>query len=121
MKILKYSLLIIISLSSCVNSMNNERPLEKPDELISEKEFVELLYQIQLLEGARTGTTVLGDSIELNKFYAVLYDKFEVNKNQVRNSFKYYHSNPKEMSQYYQWIIDSLRQKVYELNGPLDK
>jgi hypothetical protein len=25
------------------------------------------------------------------------------------------------MSQYYQWIIDSLRQKVYELNGPLDK
>ena len=41
MKILKYSLLIIISLSSCVNSMNNERPLEKPDELISEKEFVE--------------------------------------------------------------------------------
>jgi hypothetical protein len=82
--------------------MNNERPLEKPDELISEKEFVELLYQIQLLEGARTGTTVLGDSIELN-------------------SFKYYHSNPKEMSQYYQWIIDSLRQKVYELNGPLDK
>ena len=54
-------------------------------------------------------------------FYAVLYDKFKVNKNQVRNSFKYYHSNPKEMSQYYQWIIDSLRQKVYELNGPLDK
>ena len=60
--------------------MNNERPLEKPDELLSEKEFVELLYQIQLLEGARTGTTVLGDSIELNKFYGVLYDKFKVNK-----------------------------------------
>ena len=43
--------------------MNNERPLEKPDELMSEKEFVELLYQIQLLEGARTGTTVLGLSL----------------------------------------------------------
>lgn len=98
--------------------MDIEGPISAPLELIPEKKFINILYQMQVLEGARTGTTVLGDSILLRNYYGHLYQRMEVTTEQVRNSFSFYHSNPKQMSQYYQWIIDSLRQDVYELNGP---
>tara|TARA_B100000768_G_scaffold101888_1_gene94853 strand:+ start:1445 stop:1807 length:363 start_codon:yes stop_codon:yes gene_type:complete len=118
MKVVKYFLLVLVVCYACNNSMDIEGPVSPPQKLIPEKKFVNLLYQMQVLEGARTGTTVLGDSILLRNYYRHLYQKMGVTTEQVRNSFSFYHSNPKQMSQFYQWIIDSLRQDVYELNGP---
>tara|TARA_B100001142_G_scaffold330380_1_gene398824 strand:+ start:10498 stop:10860 length:363 start_codon:yes stop_codon:yes gene_type:complete len=118
MKAVKYFLFLPVIFCACNNSMDVQGPVSTPQKLIQEKKFVNLLYEMQLLEGARTGTTVLGDSISLRNYYEHLYHKMGVTKEQVRNSFSYYHSNPEQMSQFYQWIIDSLRQDVYELNGP---
>ncbi|CAI8293693.1 MAG: Uncharacterised protein [Owenweeksia sp. TMED14] len=118
MKTAKYLLFTFYISLSCSSPIENGANIT-PENLIPEKEFIELLYQMQILEGARTGSTVLGDSILLRYFYEHLYTKQGVTTMQVRSSFAYYHSNPKKMSEYYQWIIDSLRQDVYELNEPL--
>lgn len=100
-------------------SAQPQNPSEKPEDLLPEKTFVKLLYEMNLLEGARTGTTLLGDSIPLNAYYQTLYADFGVTPEQVQRNFTYYHSDAEKMATYYQWIIDSLRLDVQTLSAPM--
>lgn len=100
-------------------SAQPQNPSEKPEDLLPEKTFVKLLYEMNLLEGARTGTTLLGDSIPLNAYYQTLYADFGVTPEQVQRNFTYYHSDAEKMATYYQWIIDSLRVDVQTLSAPM--
>jgi hypothetical protein len=108
-------------LSACQwgGSAQPQNPSEKPEDLLPEKTFVKLLYEMNLLEGARTGTTLLGDSIPLNAYYQTLYADFGVTPEQVQRNFTYYHSDAEKMATYYQWIIDSLRADVQRLSAPM--
>ncbi|GEM_PF-144403 len=114
-------LLAVSLLSACQwgGSAQPQNPSEKPEDLLPEKTFVKLLYEMNLLEGARTGTTLLGDSIPLNAYYQTLYADFGVTPEQVQRNFTYYHSDAEKMATYYQWIIDSLRVDVQRLSAPM--
>ena len=114
-------LLAVSLLSGCQwgGSAQPQNPSEKPEDLLPEKTFVKLLYEMNLLEGARTGTTLLGDSIPLNAYYQTLYADFGVTPEQVQRNFTYYHSDAEKMATYYQWIIDSLRLDVQTLSAPM--
>ena len=109
---------LFLCLSACQLDANSaaSNPMDAPNDLIPEKKFVSLLYEMNLLEGARTGNTLLGDSIPLSQFYQSLYQAFDVQPEQVKSSFSYYHSDPQKMATYYQWIIDSLRIDVQILS-----
>ncbi|MFM1884153.1 MAG: hypothetical protein RL168_337 [Bacteroidota bacterium] len=108
-------------LSACQwgGSAQPQNPAEKPEDLLPEKTFVQLLYEMNLLEGARTGNTLLGDSIPLNAYYETLYADYGVTAEQVQRNFTYYHSDAEKMAIYYQWIIDSLRADVQTLSAPM--
>lgn len=94
-----------------------ENPTPKPTQLIPEKTFVKLLYEMTRIETARGGKSMI-DSIPIQVYYETLFDDFDVNSSQVESSFKYYHSNPEQMAKYYQWVIDSLRVDENETRGP---
>ena len=114
-------LLAVSLLSACQwgGSAQPQNPSEKPEDLLPEKTFVKLLYEMTLLEGARTGNTLLGDSIPLNTYYQTLYADFGVTPDQVQRNFTYYHGDAEKMAIYYQWIIDSLRVDVQTLSAPM--
>ncbi|HAB35970.1 MAG TPA: hypothetical protein DCE58_05135 [Cryomorphaceae bacterium] len=114
-------LLVTGLISACQwgGSAQPQNPSEKPEDLLPEKTFVKLLYEMNLLEGARTGNTLLGDSIPLNAYYETLYADFGVTAEQVQRNFTYYHSDAEKMATYYQWIIDSLRVDVQALSAPI--
>ncbi len=110
----------LVSLTACsfTGTVEDINPMEAPEDLLPEKTFVRLLYEMNLLEGARTGNTLLGDTIPIADYYATLYHDFGVSAEQVQRNFSYYHGNAERMARYYQWIIDSLRVEVQELSTP---
>ncbi|MDA8787251.1 DUF4296 domain-containing protein [Schleiferiaceae bacterium] len=118
--LLLLGLLLTLGCSS-PSSQEAVNPMEAPEDLLPEATFVRLLYEMNLLEGARTGNTLLGDSIPLSDYYLSLYQEFGVSPIQVQQSFAYYHGNAEQMAIYYQWIIDSLRADVQTLSVPRDE
>jgi len=110
----------LLSFSACSFTGKEEavNPMEAPKDLIAEETFVRLVYEMNLLEGARTGRTLLGDSLPLGHYYQTLYRDFGVSAEQVQRSFAYYHGDAERMARYYQWIIDSLRADVQVLSTP---
>ena len=110
----------LLSLTACsfMGSEEAVNPMEAPKDLLPEEAFVRLMYEMNLIEGARTGNTLLGDSLPLGPYFETLYRDFDVTAEQVQRSFAYYHGDPECMARYYQWIIDSLLADVQILSTP---
>lgn len=120
MKTLKHFLLFgTLLLAACQGGGNAERPLiEPPEDLIPEKEFVKLLYEINRLEGARSSNTIQKKKIPIQAYYSTLFQDHSVSPEQFETSFDYYHSKPEQIAIYYQWVIDSLRVDEQASNAP---
>src|SRR5210317_343494 len=97
-----FSLLLLLSCS----------PTEEeivPEGLIDEETMTAILTDVHLIEGARTGLTILGDTASnITDYYDAMYEKFEITEEQFDMSFKYYTQHPKVMDKMYEQVIEDL-------------
>lgn len=83
--------------------------IPEPEGLLSQDEMVAVLTDIHLIEGARTGLVIMGDSVGgVNEHYKAFFEKHNVTQAQYDSSFVYYSKNPKIFDKIYERVIENL-------------
>ncbi len=102
---------ILIVLYSCV-----EKVIEKPENLISEEKMTAILFDIALMQAAKsTNSSVLeNNGIEI---MPMIYDKYEIDSVQFVQSDLYYASVPLV----YQSIYESVESRIEERRAKLEE
>lgn len=99
---------VALALAACSGSEAPSAAPPAPDNLIPEAQFTELLLEMHLIEGARGGTSLMGDSIPVWKIYAGTFARLGYSQDQVAQSYAYYHANPKLMVAMYTEVMKRL-------------
>ena len=84
MKKIVLFLLILFGFSAC-----NDQPVHKPKNLIPEKQMVEILYDMALLDAIRTQAPYSPGKPTINT-RAYIYKKYKVDSTQLVQSNRYY-------------------------------
>lgn len=100
---------LLVALISC------SRPSEPiPSSIISPDEMVPVLVDVHLIEGARNGSLILGDTNDIEDYYLKVYTKHNVSEKLFKESFAFYSKHPDHFIPIYQKVLDSLK-----VNGAL--
>ena len=114
MKKIAIILVMFSVFAACDNSV-----IKKPDHLISEKQMINMLYDIHLAEATynhmRSDSIVRKSSSE-NFYYSVLA-KYEVSDSVFEKSFVYYASVPKNFEKMYREVMNKLSETEQEYSG----
>ncbi len=112
-----YKLLIILSffltltIASCSGGDS-----EKPDQVLDEKEMVDVLVDVHLAEAVLTRVRGKGENVEglTNAYYQKVFEKHEINKKIFDTSMYYYQQNLGEMDEIYEQVITELNKMERE-------
>lgn len=113
------ALAISLALAGCGEGAEPENPSARPKDLIPREAFTDLLTEMHLIEGARGGEHLTGDSIAVWKVYHAAFARRGYSQEQVERSYTYYHADPKLMVEVYQEVMNRLQQQGHELSKPL--
>lgn len=80
-----------------------ETPL--PDWVMPEDKMTEIMIDVHIIEGARIGKKVLGDSLYALDHYQKLWDKHGITKEYYDSSFDFYCQNAERMDRIYEDVI----------------
>lgn len=107
--LVKYLGVLLVFGTLACEPVEGTRVKEPPSDLISTEVMTQMLIDLHLIEGARSGVRVLGDSVGVDSYYAGLFRKYDVTQTQFDSSFRYYTREPETMMQMYDVVIDSLK------------
>jgi hypothetical protein len=100
---------ILLPLLFIFASCKEKDEVQRPDDLLTQDEMVAVLTDIHLIEGARTGLVIMGDSVGgVNEHYKAFFVKHNVTQAQYDSSFVYYSKNPKVFDKIYERVIENL-------------
>lgn len=86
-----------------------EEQIPEPEGLLSQEQMVEVMTDIHLIEGARTGLVIMGDTVGgVNEHYKAFFEKHHVSQNQFDSSFVYYSKKPEVFDKIYERVIENL-------------
>lgn len=116
---MKHRFYILIFLMIWLLSACDKPVIPKPENLIHEKQMIEMLVDIHLAEA--TFSTFRYDSIMKNNssvnFYYSVLDKYNVADSVFEKSYVYYASVPKNFEKMYRKVMSTLSEKELELSG----
>ena len=95
----------MLTLASC----QEDKEETLPENIIGKEEMVEILTSVHLIEGARTGFVITGDSVHgINEYYKALYIQHNVTQTEFDSSFLYYSKRPVVLNKMYEKVIENL-------------
>lgn len=108
MKKLFLSLLVIGLLSSCYHEVKDQ--VKKPSRLLPEDSLVLVLTEVQIADGALTHQRISHKKIKgsKEKYYAIIYKKFDLTPKLLEENIKYYNSDPDKMAAIYDQVLENL-------------
>ena len=100
---------LLVGLSSC------GRPeVQIPSTVLSSKAMIPIMVDVHVVEGARNGALILGDTNGIEDYYAKIYEKHHITEQQFKESFAFYSSHPDIFIPIYEAVVESLK-----INGEL--
>lgn len=113
--------LLVALLLSCTR-----QPVPIPSQVIPPDSMTAILTDVHLIEGARIGSRVMGDSLSVGDYYQKLYAKHGITRARFDSSFDFYSQNPEHMAPIYEKVVENLnradvrpaREKLEEQPGP---
>ncbi|HKK44058.1 MAG TPA: DUF4296 domain-containing protein [Balneolaceae bacterium] len=93
--------LLLLLLAGC-----SESP-EKPDNLIPQKKYVDLMVELQLVRSYADNTQT--DSTTIDSLTQVIFKKYKVSAQQFRTSHDYYQHFPKKQKERVEQAIEELK------------
>lgn len=79
-----------------------------PEGTLSDSAMVSILTDLHLVEGAKVGNKIMGDTIPANVYFKKIYQKHGISEAQFERDFRFYTSNPKLMTKIYEEVIVNL-------------
>ncbi|MDX5446753.1 MAG: DUF4296 domain-containing protein [Bacteroidota bacterium] len=97
-------LLFLLILVSCKN-----KDVKVPEEVIPEDKMIEVMIDVHLLEGARSGNSIIGsDSLYIQDYYEGLLQDHDLTVEEYEQSFKWYTEHPEVFKDVYQRVMERL-------------
>ncbi len=97
-------LLVSIIFYSCINSDN-----EIPNNIIPQEKLVDVLTEMEITQAlVKFKFTIKDSSINQSELFKEIYIEYNISKEQISNSIKYYTNQPKTMDSIYVKVIDRL-------------
>lgn len=81
---------------------------KKNQAVLSPDSMAIILTDIHLVEGAKVGENMLGDSLRAPHYFREIYDKYGITENYFEKSFDHYTALPEAMNQIYEKVIENL-------------
>ena len=110
-------LLFVGILAAFVGCVNHEVAL--PKGYLTEAQMLPIMVDIHLIEGARSGTLVLGDTNALPDYYAKIYQKHNITDSAFKVNFAWYTEHPEKLKAIYEAVIVELSVKEEEVKANL--
>ena len=109
---------LIVSLSSC-GSKDAFNEAETPENLITRAKLVNLLLDVQLLEGAKAKNYISKQDsmIEIKENYAAIFKKHGVTKKDFEQNLLYYYDFTGQMEEIYGEVLSELMKMEAELKS----
>ena len=98
------SLFMVFGMVSC-----NTNEANIPPNILSDHSMVPIMVDIHVVEGARNGALILGDTNGIEDYYDKIYRKHHITEQQFKESFDFYSSNPDIFIPIYEKVLDSLK------------
>lgn len=80
----------------------------RPDDLLPEGKMAAILTDAHLIEGSRSGDRILGDTLSIDAYYKVMYEKHGISESAYARSFTYYNYYPEKMEGVFQRVVENL-------------
>ncbi len=110
------SMLLLAFVTSCYHEVGEK--VIVPKRLLPEDSLVMVLTEIQLADGAITYKRIshkkVGD--EKQKYYAVIYKKYNLTPELLKDNIDYYNTDPDEMVKIYDKVLARLSQLEAKIN-----
>lgn len=115
MKKLFIILLIVSFFGSC-----NDNPVPKPNNLLTEEQMVDILYDIAILQ-ATGSSNEIGSKNDRQKIDAYIFEKYKIDSVVYTQNQKYYASNTKQYKKIHQKVVDRIKAKQAVLDEKTEK
>lgn len=112
-------LIVIFCILTLVFVACDKLPIEKPKDLISEKQMIQMLVDIHIAEATFNHMrydSLVRKSSSANFYYSVL-NKYEVQDSVFEKSFVFYSSTPKHFEEMYKDVMNKLSEIEQEYSG----
>ena len=80
-----------------------------PENILTQEQMMSIMVDIHVIEGARNGSIMLGDTNGIEDYYAKVYEKHGITEDQFKSSFAFYSDNPTVFIPIYEEVLDSLK------------
>ena len=80
-----------------------------PETVLTPEQMMPIMVDIHVIEGARNGAIMLGDTNSIEDYYAKVYEKYGITEDQFKSSFAFYSDNPTVFIPIYEEVLDSLK------------
>ena len=101
----KLGIIVLLIITSC-----SESEIHVPQEIISAEQMIPILVDVHIVEGARNGTLILGDTNDIEDYYAKIYEKHNISEEMFKRSFSFFNSEPDLFITIYEKVLDSLKE-----------
>lgn len=109
-----FLLSILLILASCESPV----AIEIPEGTLSESEMVDILTDMHLVEGAKVGNKIMGDTLRAPVYYKKVYNKYGITEQKFETDFRFYSTHPEMMTKVYEKVIENLNK--IEIAPPKD-
>ena len=112
-------ILILLVLFAFVSCKDQDRIVPKPEQLIKEKQMIQMLVDIHVAEATYQRfryDSIMKNNNSANFYYSVL-DKYQVADSVFEKSFIYYASVPKDFEKMYRQVMNELSETEQEFSG----
>jgi len=80
----------------------------KPEGILSQDSMATIMTDIHLIEGAKVGRKIMGDTLTVENYYSKVYDKYGITKEEFEKNFAFYNRHPEKMDQIFESVIEKL-------------
>ncbi|MDA0740337.1 MAG: DUF4296 domain-containing protein [Bacteroidetes bacterium] len=80
-----------------------------PQNVLTPEQMMPIMVDIHVIEGARNGAIMLGDTNGIEDYYAKVYEKHGITEDQFKSSFAFFSDNPSVFIPIYEEVLDSLK------------
>jgi len=101
---------MVLVVVGCINHTPN-----LPEGYLDAKKLGDILVDMHLIEGARSGTLVMGDTNKLPDYYAMIYAKHQVTEANFKESLYWYTKHPKVLKKIYDAVVIDLTKMETEV------
>ena len=91
-----------------VVACQNPQKVVIPQDTIPADSMSLLLTDMHLVDGAKVGRRMIGDSLGVVDYYNKIYSKYNISEKRFTKSFNFYSSHPALMNDIYDQVLENL-------------